>query len=400
MALGLLVAAALLPATAAAESAQPAEPEAARCPVFTRLSGRFGARLHLDAAAFATTDDVQAIDADADVRRAFVSTAGRVATRWPLRYKIEVGIARQRFFLDSLWVEVQQLPGDVAVRVGQFDPPLSLENVTSSNAYTFLEMPQPVSAFAPGTKAGIQFAKQWRGARPVLWTFGYHADTQNVDVGDRSESPARVITRLTWAPRRFEAPERRRLLHLGLSLEYVVSSSTEVRYTARPESKLAPELLDTGELDASGAGVHGIEAALASGPWLFQTEYLGSAVQSAGDESPFFWGGYVMASRVLTGEARPYDRGAGAFGMLVPSSPVSPRRWQWRGAWEVGVRYSYLSLHSGGIRGGRSHAVSLGVNWSWSRHVRVMADYGATVIGGRPDDGSVHVFQTRLQLVY
>jgi phosphate-selective porin OprO/OprP len=367
-----------------------------------RVVGRFGGRLHLDAAAFATTGDVRAIPADADVRRAYLATTGSIRTRHPLYYKVEFGVTRQRFFLNAAWLEVRDLWRGMALRVGEFDAPLSLENVTSSNAYPFLEPAQPVGAFAPGTKAGIQLTQGGALGDRTAWTFGYYADAQDVDIGDQTESPARLITRMTFVPRRFEVPERHRLLHLGVSIQYVVSSADLVRYTARPESKLAPELLDTGDIDADQATVSALELAYASGPWLLQTEYLGSnvALEDAAGSNPFFWGGYVWVSRTLTGEARPYDKRDGVFGMLEPSSPVSIRDCRWRGAWEVGVRYSYLTLDSANVRGGNSHALSLGVNWYWNRHLRLMFDYGATLVGGVPDDGSVHVFQTRLQIVY
>jgi phosphate-selective porin OprO/OprP len=112
------------------------------------------------------------------------------------------------------------------------------------------------------------------------------------------------------------------------------------------------------------------------------------------------FGDYVAAGWLLTGEVRPYDRPRGAFGMPTPHIPFSFRDRQWRGAWEVGARWSYLDLDAPGITGGRDHAFSLGLNWYWNPHVRLMLDYGATLVDGRKPDGTVHVVQTRMQLVY
>ena len=104
---------------------------------------------------------------------------------------------------------------------------------------------------------------------------------------------------------------------------------------------------------------------------------------------------------MLTGEVRPYDRHLRAFGMVEPAVPFAPReRHRRRGAFEIGARYSYLDLDGGGGGGGRDHAVSVGLNWYWNRHVRVMADYGLTIVGGDQPDGTLQVFQSRLQLVY
>ena len=180
----------------------------------------------------------------------------------------------------------------------------------------------------------------------------------------------------------------------------MLSTSASVHYKATPESALAPPLVDTGSIDASHAGVQGLELMLQQGPFLLQSEYLGSVVAPDHGSAALFFGGYAALSALLTGEVRPYDRRRGAFGMPVPAVPFSFAERRWRGAWEVGMRYSYLDLDAGGVAGGRDHALSFGVNWYWNRHLRLMADYGLTaVIGGKPD-GTLHIFQTRLQLVY
>ena len=189
-------------------------------------------------------------------------------------------------------------------------------------------------------------------------------------------------------------------MHLGLAGEYVASTDADVRYKATAESNVAPALVDTGTLAASHAGIHGLELAIQEGPFLLQSEYLG-AVAAPDDASPvFFFGGYVSLSAFLTGEARPYDRGRGAFGMAVPNVPFSIGDRRWRGAVEAGVRYSYLDLDHGDVTGGRDHAVSVGINWYWNQHVRLMFDYGITAVTGSKPDGTLQVFQTRLQLVY
>jgi len=362
------------------------------------VSGRIGARLHLDAAVFASTGGLDVPGPRMQVRRGYFNFGGEVHTKIPLRYAVEVGVNQDRLFVDKSWLEISDVWRGMAVRIGQFDAPFSLENVQSSNSIALLEVAQPVSAFAPGTKAGLQLA-QGGGDRRLAWTFGYYADTQNVELDNKTTSPARLLSRVTWVPPWFDDPDRAQLLHLGAALEGVVSSAAEVEYAARPESRQADVLLDTGSIDASQALTHGLEAAFVRRDWRVQWEYVAAAV-ATDRRTPYFWGTYVLVSRMLTGEAYPYDRRSGSFGMVRPSTPVSPRLGNWRGAWEVAGRYSYLDLDDGRVRGGRSHAMGVGLNWYWSHHLRLMFDYGVTVTGGLPDDGSVHVFQTRLQIAY
>ena len=159
-------------------------------------------------------------------------------------------------------------------------------------------------------------------------------------------------------------------------------------------------MVDTGRLTADHAFLHGFELALQHGPVLLQTEHMGSVVDTDAHGPELFWGSYVALSVLLTGEVRPYDRRRGAFGMPKPIEPFSIREHRWRGAWEVGMRYSYLDLDAPGVAGGRDHALSFGVNWYWNRHLRLMFDYGLTFVVGEQPHGSVHVLQSRLQLVY
>lgn len=250
-----------------------------------------------------------------------------------------------------------------------------------------------------GTRAGIQLSHASNESQ-VAWAFGGFADTQRTDAADHSDEPARLVGRVIWVPAALTDAQRRRLVHLGLAGEFVLSSSASVRYKATPESSFAPALVDTGKMDASHAGVHGFELAIQQGSFLLQSEYLGSVVPPDGGRTALFWGGYVAISTLLTGEVRPYDRRRGAFGMPVPDVPFSLRERQWRGAWEIGMRYSYLDLDAGGVAGGRDHALSFGINWYWNRHLRVMADYGLTMVTGDKPDGTLQVFQSRLQLVY
>ena len=360
----------------------------------TLVTGRAGLQLQLDAGVFASTGGLSVPGPRADVRRGYVSFAGEVRTRWPVQYKVKLGANQGRIYVDSAWLALADLPHDLRLQVGQYDPPYSLENTTSSDALAFLELAQPVDAFVPGTKAGIGLS-QGGGTRRVAWSFGYYASTQAPDVQNETRSPAWLVGRVTWVPAWLDEPADDRLVHLGLGMAYVVSSGAQVRYTARPETRLLPDVLDTGDIDASQTWEQEAELAFVRGRWRVQGEYLGSEVDARGG-SRLYWGVYGLASYMLTGEHYPYDRAAGCFDMVVPASPVSPRAGRWRGAWEVAVRHSYLDLHGGG----RDHALSLGVNWYWSRHLRLMLDYGVTLTRGLPHDGSIDVFQTRLQVVY
>src|SRR5262249_47754366 len=100
--------------------------------------------------------------------------------------------------------------------------------------------------------------------------------------------------------------------------------------------------------------------------------------------SPWFSGGYIQASYMLTGESRTYDRRLGRLGSNYIASPYTPF---WltragdggytfgRGAGGIAARYKYLDLNDGVIAGGRSHAAEFGVNWYLSNNLKIQFEY-------------------------
>ena len=53
---------------------------------------------------------------------------------------------------------------------------------------------------------------------------------------------------------------------------------------------------------------------------------------------------------------------------VAPASPT-------RGLWQLGARVDHVDLDDGAVAGGTMDALTLGVNWYWSRHLRLSANY-------------------------
>ena len=104
--------------------------------------------------------------------------------------------------------------------------------------------------------------------------------------------------------------------------------------------------------------------------------------RDSGFQDVDFDGWYAYGSWFLTGESRPYKKGA--FGRVKPKHPLGKGG---MGAWELGLRYSELDLSdwddvASGIGAPGSHAgklesVTLGLNWYATDNVRFMLNYVA-----------------------
>ena len=298
-----------------------------------------GCKLQLDAAAYDARPTLPDVDDAAEVRRARVYTQGELFLVRSIDYKLEFGIVNETVCLNQNHVLADRL-----------------------------------------TAAA-----------------GWVSSGTGDDTGDASDGLSRFVGRVTWLPDDDGSADTRRFVHLGLSGSYVFSLSESIRYRSRPESHLAPYLVDTGDIDARTAGLVGLEAAVVHGPFSLQGEGILALVDPRSGRQLDFWGVDVSGSWFPTGESRPYDRATGVFSPVVPRQPFSPGRWG-PGAWELKLRWSYTDLDDGTVRGGRMGILSAGVNWYLDRHWRMTLEYMYTRADGPAGDGALHIFQSRLQL--
>ena len=367
----------------------------------SRLTGRIGLRLQIDGSAYAG-GEIEGTDGGGDIRRFYFYTTGKLDLVRPVLFKLDLGQNAGKFFIEDAYFWVTDLPWVGTAKFGQFTAPMSLAKLTSSNSRPFMEVGSPVEAFSPGSKAGVQLANAVLDSR-ATWAFGVFSDTFAVPDGDASSSRLRVVTRTTGLPIWEPAGEQSRLLHLGASASYVFSSEL-VQYRARPGTNYVPFLVDTGAIEASGSFVYGLEAAWVEGPITLAGEFLGASVSAENAANPNFYGLYASAVYSLTGETRPYDRLAGVFGAVEPREPIDLGDWSslgnWeKGAWELAARTSWIDLASAGVEGGRMISTTFGLNWIWNREIRWLMEYGHANAHGGPQDGKLHTFQVRLQIL-
>jgi phosphate-selective porin OprO/OprP len=360
------------------------------------VTGRVGVKLQVDGAAYHADGGLPDVADGVELRRGRVFTDGEVFFIRPILFKVEFGVTKDSVYLNDFYLGLRDLPVVGTLKAGHVKPPFSLERLTSGFDTVFMERAAPVDAFAPGYLAGVSVENHDPGRR-LTGALGWFVDGAGDDTGDASDSLSRIIGRTTWRPYDDDALGVSRLANVGLSVSYVISSSEDIRYKARPESHLAPVLVDTGDIDARTAGLVGIEAAVVHGPFSLQGEGIVAVVAPHGGDPRTFWGVYLTGSWFLTGESRPYERRTGVFSTVAPRAPFSIRGRR-PGAWEWTLRWSYVDLDDGDVRGGRMGILSTGLNWHLNRHWRVTLDYGFTRADGPAGEGNLHTFQSRVQL--
>ncbi len=364
-----------------------------------KMSGRIGGRLAVDGAAYVTGKEFQGFDAGVEVRRARVYAEGDCLLVLPVSYRLEVGYIPNQFYMEESYLAFENLRYFGELKLGQYQAPMGLDVITSSRDITFMEPAAPMQALAPGVNAGVQLGQPFFDRR-ATWTVGAFTEGVGKEFGDASKDFGRVITRMSGLPiynPNADQPGAASLLHLGLSANILYSGDSVVRYQSRPESHLAPYVVDTGDITAQGALVLATEAAWVNGPFSVQGEYLQSFVDQSEGQVLSFPGFYAAASWFLTGETRPYNRTEGKFARVIPKHNFNWGDGGW-GAWEIAGRFSLVDLDSGDIHGGRLSMLMAGLNWYLHSHVKWRFDYGFGHVSGRSPEGNLNIFETRVEV--
>jgi phosphate-selective porin OprO and OprP len=211
-------------------------------------------------------------------------------------------------------------------------------------------------------------------------------------VGDDSLSDSGTDVSARFTGLMWDQNDGKRFLHLGLAGRYVGADNNVLRYKGRPESNVADNYVDTGDIPADHAWHLGLEALWNEGPFSVLAEYARAWVVSAPARNPEFSGYYVTASWIITGETRPYDRTVGYARRVMPT-----KRW---GAPELVARFSHIDLDGGSVSGGSFDKTYLGINWWATRRWKFGIGWGHTWLDRFGLTGNTDTFLARIQWIY
>lgn len=362
-----------------------------------KFTGRLGAKVFLDGALYGQEGNVPDVSNDIGVRKIRVNTYGAGFLLTPITTGLEFGLANGSFFFNDGFIWFHEVPLVKSAKFGVFTAPMSLESLESSSSIPLMEKASAVSAFAPGDKLGMQIGGATDGGSATLYG-GAFSDVIDTESADGSRRAYRFVGRATWLPFDSDSSTNKsHRVHLGASVSLMRSSSDGVQFRSRPESYLAPHLIDTGKIYGDYSSIMGLEAAVQTGPMVLKGEFSHTTVDDSLNQTLDFWGTYLSVGIMLTGETRGYNRLGGRFSGITPKRKFSFSERSW-GALEWATRASYTDLSDGSVSGGIMGILSTGLNCYLSSRNRIMFDVGAVNVRETLNDGELFYLQSRLQL--
>ena len=278
-------------------------------------------------------------------------------------------------------------------QLGVFDPPFSLESLSSSGGLTFMERSLAVYALSENKSGGVALLKRTPSS---ILSAGLFVVSPEQD--KKTQSGQALVMRYVHSPISFL---RSTGVHLGSSFSYRFNASSNLtEFKSRPEIATTDDFfVDTGDITGLDKVFRfGLEAASVMGRFSWQAELLSARAERTGYQSVIFNGAYVYASWFLTQDSRNYNAGTGLFSPVEPTEPLFRGG---KGAFELAARASIVDLTDKDVIGGEESNVSLGFNWYLNSQFRVMSNVIKVLSMDRPgsvyDDATPWIVALRLQ---
>lgn len=308
---------------------------------------------------------------------------------WVFGYMYDGATDAWLFRESGIMVAVPEIWGYLFV--GRTKEGISLNRVMSGYAGWTMERATINDATIPILADGVK----WLGYLPnhhMLWNIGYYNDW--LSEGESfSTYNWQCVARIAWLPLMSETEAK--LLHIGVNGRYGEAYDGNLRIKSRPEAFTAPYFIDTDKFPAHHSRQLGLEAYYRFGPWMLGTEYYVQSVSSSPTDNPLFQGGDVVATWIVTGEARAYNTVGGYFKAVSPAKTVFDGG---TGAVELVLRFSYIDLDGGSLHGGKFWRITPMANWHLSDQVRLECAYGYGSLDRFNYSGKTSFFQFRIQI--
>jgi phosphate-selective porin OprO/OprP len=299
---------------------------------------------------------------DSEIRRARAYLEGDIIPS--LSYEIEYSFTGKHHWKD-VYLKYTGLP-KWTVYLGNIKEPFGLEALTSSKYNTFME--RGLADFYNSRKIGLLLKGYQKRGRDVftyaLGGFGRSLD----DMLDHQKDSRSIVGRATYA----KVFSKDYLFHLGLSASHTSFDANSIKLSSDAGTHLFNgSLIKTKVKHVKNTKRIGIEGAMVSGAFSFQSEYIAYSLAQRLTTYDFS-GWYAQIGWFVTGESRAYKAKKAVFSRVNPKHPIDK---DGLGAIEVAIRVSRIDLDDKDENGGKEQDLTLGVNWYLRSDLRLMADY-------------------------
>ncbi len=300
-----------------------------------------------------------------------------------IEYKIQLDFAGNAVSVKDAYVGVSDLPYLPDFKVGHLKEPFSLDELTSSKYITFMSRSALSDGFTAEYNPGIFISEHWADDRINLSAALTQANVNGLET-PRADGNQNLTARLT-SPVVYRSD--RNLVHLGAaySIQQPTADGDSYVRDLEPEvHKGDPEFLEAEVGNVENWDQYGLEFATVQGPVSVQAEWAQHSLNRSSGTEPDLDSYYAFVSYFLTGEHRPYDRGAGDFGRVEPNQPFvgAGKVGGGPGAWEIAARYSSTDYsEASGVTARAANlatemdVITLGLNWYPHAHAKWMLNY-------------------------
>lgn len=309
--------------------------------------------------------------------------------KWDWFYRVMFEASDARIL--EAFVRYEEYPF-MRISIGQEKIPFSLAFLDRLPVYPFLERPLASIALSPlfRTTLAVNFFKD--PFTIALGLVGPEANNTIQNINIKGHTPLAGNSRLTFSP----VHNEKETLHLAIAAMFQDSDSLgQFHFRTFPEVQSVHNhpLVDTGLLlnCKNYFAKHG-EFLFIFKSFNLSSEYTHIHVNRF-PEDLNFEGYYIDADFFLTGEHNVYNFKEGAI------RSISKIKHDY-GAWQFGIRYSYLNLTSNDVQGGRERNTTFGLNWIPNNWLKFMVNY--IYVNTLPSDNGldrhVNIFAIRCQL--
>ena len=328
---------------------------------------------------------------DSRIRMARFGVQGDVGEK--VRFAVEANFVDDELDWEDLWVEFRPTE-HTALTAGHIKL-ISLENLTSESAMTFMER-GPINDIMGMSRAlGVRGRFGGENWSVAAFAFGDNINNPNVPDGrpTGSEEPYGYGGRAHYGPKFGDTRA-----HLGAWVRHRSRGDAgDFTYGARSNTNYGSRYITTGPIGVRDTQV-GLEGALVRKAWSLQGEWANARIHRRADAEADVSAWYLSGSWFVTGETRNYNAAEGVFERLKMKRTVEQGG---PGAFELGVRYDGADLGdvSDVPTAGDYSAWTFGASWYLNPYARLMANYTIAEndyrVRGR--DVDVKTFQLRAQ---